>query len=88
MVEFVDECVEEGFDKIGEALYLEHFYWSNSEDLIDSDSQIMIKQYLYCSESNTPPYPSFNETPADFIDAWMIIKEEINHIRKAENERK
>jgi hypothetical protein len=69
----------------GEALYMEHFFFANSSDLICRDSQVLIKEYQYCKDSNTPPYPSLQDTPADFIDKWNIILEELNHIIKVEN---
>tara|TARA_R100000234_G_scaffold117354_1_gene95674 strand:+ start:603 stop:755 length:153 start_codon:yes stop_codon:yes gene_type:complete len=32
--------------------------------------------YVYCNETNTPPYPgSYNETPSIWIDKYYIIKQ-------------
>jgi len=77
------ESEKEGY-KVGEAVYYEHLFWANSEDLIDTRSQTLIKSYMYCTESGTSPYPSLQDTPADYIDNWMIIRDEINHIRNLE----
>ena len=80
------ECEENGFDNIGEAIYLEHLFWANSKDLIDKDAQYMIKVFMYCNSTRTAPFQSFDITPANFIDDYMIIDDEINKIKKAENE--
>ena len=83
LLEVAQESREQGFRE-SEAVYYEHFYFANSEDLIDKDSQVMIKSYMYCTDSKTPPFSSLNETPANFIDKWMIISDEINYIRNQE----
>ena len=44
----------------------------------------MITSYLYCTESNTPPFKSLQDTPANFIDDWMIISREISYIKSQE----
>ncbi|MAG59898.1 hypothetical protein CMO96_03875 [Candidatus Woesebacteria bacterium] len=77
------ESEKHGFN-IGEAIWYDHFYFCNSSDLIDMESQALIKSYLYCQESNTSPYGSLQETPANFIDKWMIVRDEFTHIRNLE----
>lgn len=74
------ESEKQGFS-IGEAVWYEHFYFCNTSELIDKESQILIKSYLYCQESNTPPFVSLDKTPANFIDNWMIVRDELTHIR-------
>lgn len=74
------EAEQKGFN-IGEAIYYDHLFWANSTDLVDTDSQVFIKSYLYCQESNTPPYKSLYDTPADFIDSWMIVRSELDIIK-------
>ena len=85
-----DELVRTAYDSeqqgynVGEAVWYEHFYFCNTSDLIDRECQTLIKAYMYCTESGTSPYPSLQDTPAKFIDNWMIIRDEINHIRNLE----
>ena len=74
------ESEQQGFN-VGEAVWLEHFYFCNSSDLVNRESQALIKSYLYCQESNTPPYESLAKTPANFINNWMIVRDELTHIR-------
>jgi len=74
------ESERQGFN-IGEAVWLEHLYFCNTSDLVDTESQTLIKAYQYCTESGTPPYESLDKTPANFIDNWMIVRDEITHIR-------
>ena len=52
--------------------------------LLDSEKQNLIKKYQYCKAFNCPPYPSLNDTPANMVDAFMIIENEINNF-KSEN---
>tara|TARA_Y100000310_G_C20668533_1_gene808974 strand:+ start:219 stop:584 length:366 start_codon:yes stop_codon:yes gene_type:complete len=77
------EAEKEGYNE-GEACYYEHLFWANSHDLIDTKSQTMIKSFLYCQESNTPPFKSLENTPASFIDSWMIVANEIKLIKSQE----
>jgi len=74
------ESERQGFN-IGEAVWLEHLYFCNTSDLVDTESQTLIKAYQYCTESGTPPYESLDKTPANFIDNWMIVRDELTHIR-------
>lgn len=72
-----DEAVREKYP-IGQSLYHQHFFFANTQDVICSKSQSMIKEYLYSVASSTPPFRSIQETPASYIDQYMIIKEEID----------
>lgn len=81
-----NEATEKGFE-IGEALYLQHFFFANSQDLVNSKAQDFIKQYQYCKDSGTPPFKTLQETPADYIDDWEIVKYEINCIVNSESEK-
>ncbi len=76
-----DEALEEGYS-IGSALYHQHFFFANPQEFLNSNYQRIIKEYTYCKETGTPPFPSIKETPADYIDNFMIIKEEINAYKK------
>tara|TARA_Y100001963_G_scaffold153448_1_gene240218 strand:+ start:957 stop:1253 length:297 start_codon:yes stop_codon:yes gene_type:complete len=64
--------------KIGESMYLYSNYLANNINFINSDNQDMIKKYYYSKLSKTPPYPSVQDTPDDFIDDFIIIDEECN----------
>jgi len=61
---------------VGSALYEETKYYCNQSLLINPDDQMLIKKYNYAKLSHTPPYPSIDQTPAVFIDAFQIIEEE------------
>ena len=37
------------------------------------------KEHKFCKEFNCPPYPSLKDTPANVIDEFTIIQEEINN---------
>ena len=72
---------KEGFGKVlGEAVFYESLYFANNSDFVDTESQAMIRSYLYSRESNTPPFATLQETPADFIDKYMIVRDELTHI--------
>ena len=75
---------------IGEALFISAGFFVDYEKLICNDIQLDIKKYIYSRISKTPPYTSVNETPASFIDDYIIIDEETqaisNSIEKDKNE--
>ena len=76
LMQCYDEAVERGFD-IGEALYNQHFFFTDSEQLYNADCQNIIKKYIFCDNFNCPPYPSLQETPAQLVDNFLLIKREI-----------
>ena len=77
---------------IGEALFISAGFFVDYEKLICNDIQLDIKKYIYSRISKTPPYTSVNETPASFIDDYIIIDEETqaisNSIEKDKNEKR
>ena len=76
-----DELIERNIDDIGENLYIEHFYFANTYELLEPEYQNIIKKYNYTKLSNTPPYPSLQQTPARLIDDLMIIDNEMKKIK-------
>tara|TARA_Y100000401_G_C8317609_1_gene223431 strand:+ start:1088 stop:1405 length:318 start_codon:yes stop_codon:yes gene_type:complete len=62
--------------RLGESLYLSAGYFVDYSRLIDDKVQMNIKKYIYSKVSRTPPYVSIQDTPADFIDSFIIIDEE------------
>ena len=43
--------------------------------IIDEKCQDDISMYVYCNETNTPPFDgSYNDTPATWIEKYFIIK--------------
>ena len=80
-----DECINKGYNKLGEALYQESLFFVNDEKLIDKDCQIRIREHQFCSQFNCPPYPSLKETPASVVDDFMIIQQEIKQYSTKEN---
>ena len=79
LVECYDKCKQKGFDRLGEALYEQALFFVNIDKLIDQDCQLRIKEHKFCKEFNCPPYPSLKDTPANVIDEFTIIQEEINN---------
>ena len=41
-----DEAVEKGFD-VGEALFTQHFFFTDSNQLYNQECQNLIKKYIY-----------------------------------------
>ena len=76
-----DELVEKKIKDIGETLYIEHFYFANTFDLLDVKYQNIIKKYNYSKSFNIPPYPSIQQTPASIIDDFIIIDNEMKKIK-------
>ena len=64
---------------MGEALYEQALMFVNMDKLIDENSQMRIREYQFCKDFNCPPYPSLKETPANVVDEFMIIQEEITN---------
>ena len=70
------EATEKGYD-VGEALYQQHFFFADTVQLYDEDCQNLIKKYIFCDTFKCPPYPSLEETPAELVDNFLLIKREI-----------
>ena len=78
------QLYEEVKDKdysIGNALFTQSKFFVDSNQLINAECQKDIKVYNYSKLSNTPPYPSVKETPYTAINNFLIIEEEIGHIK-------
>ena len=73
---------------MGEAIYTQSFFFANQELLLDSDMQNRIKEFQFCKAFSCPPYPNLQETPAEIVDDFFIIEEELNHCMKKEQEEK
>lgn len=68
-----------------ETLYVEHFYFANTYELIDKKIQQRIKEYNYCKAFNCPPFSSLNETPAKVVDEFLEIENIMLNIRNEKN---
>ena len=79
-----DELIEKAIKDIGETLFIEHFYFANTFDLLSVKHQNIIKKYNFTKSFNIPPYPSLQETPASIIDDFIIIENEINQLKQKE----
>lgn len=75
--ECYDKCVKKGFNRLGEALYQQSLFIVNDILLLDEDMQNSIKKYQFCKKFNAPPYPSLQDTPANVVESFMIIDDEI-----------
>ena len=82
LIECYDKCKEKGFKKLGKALYEQALFFVNIDKFIDQDCQLRIKEHKFCNEFNCPPYPSLNDTPANIVDEFLIIQEEIRNFSK------
>ena len=76
-----NECLERGMTNMGKALYESSLFVVNDNMLVDVKIQDQIKAYKYCKESNTPPFPSLQETPINTIDNFLIIDREIKNFK-------
>ena len=82
LMECYEEAIEKGYD-VGEAIYNQLFFFADPEEVYNQKCQTLIKKYVYCTDFNCPPYPSLQETPANFVDDFLLIK---NTIKKASKE--
>jgi hypothetical protein len=76
-----DELIQKNVENIGETLYTEHFFFCNTSEIIDVECQNRIKEYTYCKASNTSPYSDLQKTPANYIDQFMMIENELKKIK-------
>ena len=81
------ELINKNVGSLGETLYIEHFYFCNTHDLIDTDIQDYIRKYNFSKKFNIPPYPSMQEIPANEFDIYTEIANEIDNIEQS-NKRK
>ena len=79
------ELESKGIKNISETIYVEHFYFANTFELLDKNTQQRIKEYNYCKSFNCPPYPSLNKTPAKVVDDFLEIEHIMLNIRKEKN---
>ena len=79
LIECYDKCIEKGYSRLGEALHQQALFIVNEELMLDQDIQLTIKKHQFCKQFNCPPYPSMIETPANVIDDFMIIEQEMNN---------
>ena len=68
---------------IGQSLYSSCAFFVDYSLLLDSKMQDRIKEYNYCKAFSCSPYPSMMETPANIIDDFMIIEQEVNQCIQA-----
>ena len=72
---------------MGEILYLEHFFFCNTTDLVISKFQDLIKSFNFCKTFSCPPYNSLDITPATIVDDFLDIENEINKIAEVESKK-
>ena len=86
LIECYDKCIAKGFSRLGEALHQQALFIVNEELILDQDIQLTIKKHQFCKQFNCPPYPSMIETPANIIDDFMIIEQEMNNFATKEKD--
>ena len=94
-IEDVYEELELLYDKahksdfsIGQALYTQSAFFTDSQLFADIKCQRRIKEYLFCEKFRTSLYPTMNETPCEIIDEFMIISQEHSACEKYDAEQK
>ena len=72
-------------EKLGESLYSLCGFFCDYSRLVDMKAQILIKKYLYSKASNTPPYATIKDTPANFLEEWLIVDSEVSAINNSDS---
>lgn len=85
LIECYDKCIKKGYNQLGKALHQQALFIVNEELIIDHNIQLTIKKHQFCKQFNCPPYPSMIETPANIIDDFMVIEQEMNNFANKEN---
>jgi len=82
-------CYQELEDKkiknVSETIYIEHFFFCNTSELLDKNIQQRIKEYNFCKAFSVPPFSSLNETPAQVVDDFLEIENIMLNIKKEKN---
>lgn len=81
-----DESVEKGVE-IGHSLYHQIPFFTSDIDLLDVKTQSTIKGMRYSTQTNTAPYPSLKETPAEYVNKFIWFTDEYNAIINAERDK-
>ena len=81
LMQCYDEAKEKGFD-IGEALYNQLFFFEDQRIVYNEKCQNLIRKYIFCDNFKCPPYPSLQDTPAQLVDDFLLIKKEIQKASK------
>ena len=79
MIQYYEKCVERKVD-IGKSLWDVLPFCGNPIHYLDYKCQEIIKQYNYSTQFNLPPYRSVQETPQSLLDAFTVIKIELNRL--------
>ena len=78
-----DELIEKNIDDIGENLYIEHFYFANTYELLDIKYQNIIKKYNYTKLSKENPNGNYIESDkaSTIVQTMKHIDENMPHIK-------
>jgi hypothetical protein len=76
-----DDCKNSDYG-IGYYIYSHCGYFVDYELLLCPKIQSRIKEYNFCKAFSCPPYPSLYETPANIVDDFMIIEDELRAINE------
>lgn len=82
LIQCYNAILENGTQNGSEQLYAEHFFFCNTNELLDSKIQQRIKEYNYCKSFNCPPYPSLAQTPAKVVDEFLEIENIMVNIKR------
>ena len=85
MIKCYEQLEGSNISNISEQLYVEHFFFCNTSELLDRKIQLRIKEYNYSKAFNCPPFPSIKDTPAKVIDDFLEIEYIMINIKKENN---
>ena len=83
LIRLYDKAIVKGFD-LGEALFKQALHFTDLAHLLRTEEQDFIKRFQFCKTFNCSPFKSYEDTPEDLIDAFMIIKQEVDLFNKSE----
>lgn len=83
----LEKKTKENGGEVGKGLYNVLPFFVNDEKLEEIECYNTILKIAYCKQSKTPPFQTLQDTPAKFVDEYMIVSSEINSLIDDERER-
>ena len=86
LCDLYDEAIDHNFP-VGSSLYYQSPYFTSDVNLVNHEIQGAIQGMRYCTLSNTPPFQSFNETPAYYVRQYNWLNSELTSIQNEEQKK-
>ena len=67
---------------MAESIYTQLFFFADHQLLLDSKMQNRIKEFQFCKTFSCSYSSSLLDTPADIVDDFFIIEEELSNCLK------